>query len=122
MRVAGRSVVDVENSDGVKTRAVIDRARMTLPAPQSTGWMRTLGEPTFHVGVNLPEGETDLSRPTDEAVAVAMQRAFVTDSDREPEAAHAGPPTESRPIWRWFAWAVVVLLLLEPAVTNRLKR
>ncbi len=122
LRVAGRTVVDVETCDGGKTRAVVDRARVVLPTPQGAGWMRTLGEPTFHVGVNLPEQETDLSRPTEEAVAVAMQRAFVTNSDRERETVRAGPTTESKPIWRWFAWAVVALLLLEPAVTNRLKR
>jgi hypothetical protein len=122
MRVAGRSVVDMENCDGGKARAVIDRARMVLPTPQSTGWMRTLGEPPLHVGVNLPEGETDLRAPTEETVAVAMRRAFVTDPGPAQGTVHAGPPTESRPIWRWFAWALVALLLLEPAITNGLKR
>ncbi|MGE5294814.1 MAG: BatA domain-containing protein, partial [Solirubrobacterales bacterium] len=79
LQSAGRTVVDVENCDGGKTRAVVDKGRMVLPVPQSTGWMRMLGEPSLHVGVNLPLGETDLRRPADDAVAVAMQRAFVID-------------------------------------------
>jgi hypothetical protein len=29
---------------------------------------------------------------------------------------------QSKPLWRAFAWAIVALLLLEPVVTNRLKR
>ncbi len=64
---------------------------MVLPTPQGTGWMRTLGEPTLHVGVNLPEGETDLRRPAEEAVAAAMKRAFVIDPGREQSARPCRP-------------------------------
>jgi len=27
-----------------------------------------------------------------------------------------------RPIWKMFAWIIILLLLVEPAVANRLKR
>jgi hypothetical protein len=122
MWVAGRTFVNVENCDGAKTRAAMEGARMVLPAPVGTGWMRTLAEPMLHIGINLPQGETDLRRPAADAVAAAMTRAFLIEPRRERGLAQAGPPTESKPIWRTFAWAIVVLLLLEPAVTNRLKR
>lgn len=122
MRVAGQGSVGIENCDGSRGQATVDGMRMILPVPQGTGWMRTLGEPVLHAGINLPEGETDLSRPAPEAVAEAMKRAFVIDPGRRHEVAQAGAPALSRPIWKAFAWATILLLLLEPAITNRLKR
>lgn len=121
-RAAGRTFVNVQNCDGAKTRAAVEGVRMILPAPQGTGWMKTLNEPTLHIGVNLPEGETDLRPPTEDAVAAAMTRAFLIEPGRERSVAEVGPPEQSKSIWRVFAWAVVVLLLLDPAITNRLKR
>lgn len=122
MRAVGRTLVNVENCDGGKARAAIDGARLVLPAPQGIGWMRTQGEPTVHVGVNLPQGETDLRRPTEDAVVAAIKRAFLVEPGRERSLAQGIPPMQSKPLWRAFAWAIVALLLLEPVVTNRLKR
>ena len=122
MRVVGRTLVNVENCDGGKARAAIEGGRLVLPAPQGLGWMRTQGDPTLRVGVNLPQGETDLRQPTEAAVAAAIQRAFVVEPGREGSLAQGIPPLQSKPVWRAFAWAIVALLLLEPAVTNRLKR
>ncbi|HSW02359.1 MAG TPA: BatA domain-containing protein [Sedimentisphaerales bacterium] len=122
MRAVGRTLVHVENCDGGKARAAIEGARLVLPAPQGIGWMRTQGEPMLHVGVNLPQGETNLLRPTEDAVAAAMKRAFLVEPGRERSLAQGIPPVQSKLLWRAFAWAIVPLLLLEPVVTNRLKR
>jgi hypothetical protein len=122
MRAVGRTVVNVENCDGAKTRAVMDGVRVVLPAPQGTGWMRTLGEPMLHLGINLPQGETDLRRSAEGAAAAAMTRAFLIEPGRERTLAQVQPPVQSKPLWRGIAWAIVALLLLEPAITNRLKR
>jgi hypothetical protein len=122
VRVVARGPIEVEHCDGSRGRATVEGTRVVLPAPQGTGWMKTLGEPTLHAGINLPEGETDLRRPTAQAVADAVQRAFVTDRDRERDTAHASLPTQTKPLWKAFAWAAILLLLLEPAMTNRLKR
>jgi len=123
MRAVGRTLVNVENCDGGKARAAIEGVRLVLPAPQGLGWMRTQGgDPTLHVGVNLPQGETDLRRPTEGAVAAAIKGAFVFEPGQERSLAQGSAPMQSKPVWREFAWAIVALLLLEPAVTNRLKR
>jgi hypothetical protein len=122
MRVAAQTLVGVENCDGSRTRAVCDGTRLLLPAPAGVGWMKTLNEPTLYAAVNLPAGETDVSRPTDETVAAAMKRAFLTGASREQAPVPAGVKSQDKPLWRVFAWAVVLLLLLEPALTNRLKR
>lgn len=122
MRAAGRTFVAVQNCDGGKTRAVLEGTRMVVPSPQGTGWMRTMSGPALHIGVNLPQSETDLRRPDEDAVAAAMRRAFPIAPDRERSLVQAGPPTQDKPLWRAIAWVILVLLLVEPAITNRLKR
>lgn len=122
MRIVGRNLIEIENCDGSKAQAAVEGTRVVLPAPQGTGWMKTPGEPMLHVGINLPEEETDLRKPTAQAVADAVQRAFVTDRVRESDVVRASLPTRNQPVWKAFAWAAILLLLLEPAITNRLKR
>jgi hypothetical protein len=121
-RAARQTFVEVENCDGSRTRAACDGTHLLLPAPAGPGWMKTLSEPTLYLAVNLPAGETDMSRPTDEAIAATMKRAFVVGGSRGQAPVQAGVRSQDKPLWRLFAWAVILLLLLEPAVTNRLKR
>ncbi|MBP7051272.1 MAG: BatA domain-containing protein [Phycisphaerae bacterium] len=122
MQTKARTVVPVLACDGSRTQAVVDGTRMVLPRPQTTGWMKTLGEQVVHAGVNLDPGETDLARPAAQAIADAMTRVFVTGADPAQMPARAGPAMQSKPLWKAFAWAAVLLLLLEPAITNRLRR
>ena len=91
--------------------------------------MRTLGEPTLYAAINLPAGETDLGRPTERRVADAMSGAFAVNTSEERVLSQAGghaesrvPPVRDKPVWKAFAWATILLLLVEPAITNRLKR
>ncbi|MEN6423979.1 MAG: BatA and WFA domain-containing protein [Phycisphaerales bacterium] len=122
MRVAGRTSVAVENSDGARTQAVVEGVRMILPPSRTTGWMKTLGEPAVWAAVNLAEGETDMRTPAAEVIADAMKRAFVTDAGSGQVAVRASAAMQSKPIWKAVAWATVLLLLLEPSITNRLRR
>jgi len=122
MRVSGRTSVAVEDCGGNRAQAAITGTRMVLPPPRVTGWMKTLDEPAVCAAVNLAEGETDMRTPAVEAIADAMGRAFVTDADPGQTVVHASAATQSRPIWKAFAWTTILLLLLEPAITNRLRR
>jgi hypothetical protein len=96
--------------------------RVLLPPPAGLGWMKTLHEPVLYAAVNLPGGETEGSKPTEEIVAGAMKRAFVTGEVQGPGPVLASSRLENRPIWHVLGWAAILLLLLEPAITNRLKR
>ena len=120
-RAARTDAATVENCDGSRSRAVVDNSRMLLPSPSGTGWMKTVDTPALYAGINLPEGETELAWPADEAVALAMKRAFMTDPPaRTP--ARAASIQRDKPVWKLLAWATILLLLVEPAITNRLKR
>ncbi len=122
MRAARQTSVEIENCDGSRARAACDGTHLLLPAPAGPGWMKTLSEPALYAAINLPAGETDMARLNDEAVAAAMKRAFVVGGSRGQVPVQADVRSQNKPLWRLFAWVVVLLLLLEPAVTNRLKR
>ncbi|MBN1359084.1 MAG: BatA domain-containing protein [Sedimentisphaerales bacterium] len=114
--------IAVQDCDGQRTAARFEGATLRFPAPAGIGWMKTLDEPELYAPINLPDGETDLSVPTAEAVAAAVQRTFVIDKDRRQAVAQASVKIERKPIWQFFAWATIALLLVESALANRLKR
>jgi hypothetical protein len=134
------TTVAVENCDGSRGTAAVRGSRVFLPAPAGLGWMKTIDEPVVYVGINLPAGETDTGAPADGAIADAVRRAFITDTREDPVLAQVGathasgsqtrnyafgvpsPVLRQEPLWRYFAWAAILLLLLDAAVTNRLRR
>ncbi len=121
-----RTPVSVENCDGSKAKAAAQGNVLLLPAPAGIGWMKTMDAPALYAGVNLPAGETDLTAPTPERITDIVQRAFVTqhalteNRSKPVEAAVSG--LRQKPVWPVFAWAAMILLVLESAVANRLKR
>jgi hypothetical protein len=122
LRLAQQTSLGIENCDGSRARAAGAGTRLLLPAPVGVGWMKTVSEPTLYAAVNLPGDETEVSKPAEATVAAAMKRAFVSGADRRQVAVQAGVKSQDKPLWPVFAWAAILLLLLEPAITNRLKR
>ena len=116
----------MENCDGSKVKAAVQGNLLLLPPPAGIGWMKTMDAPALYAGINLPAGETDLTAPAPERVTDLMQRAFVTqrvptgDRSKPIEATVSG--LRQKPVWPIFAWAAMILLVLESAVANRLKR
>jgi hypothetical protein len=141
-----RTALWVENCDGRKARAAAQGNVLVLPPPAGLGWMRTTDEPILYAGINLPAGETDLTAPSQEQIDNIVQRAFVTQrvgwvtpiSPGLRETVGTARPTgldnrsnrieatassfRQKPVWPIFAWAAMVLLVLESAVANRLRR
>ncbi len=120
--LARPKAIAVEDCEGRRARAVAEGTRVLMPSPRTVGWMKTLGGPTLYAAINLPPGETDVRTPSDDKVADAMKRAFVTNAPDQQAAAHVTSGVRDKPIWKWFAWAAILLLLIEPAIANRLKR
>ncbi len=122
MRTPGRTAVAIETCEGGRAQAAVERGRMVLPPARGMGWTKTLDEPAIWAAVNLAEGETDMSQPEAQVVADAMTRAFVTGAGPKRTTVRAGTAVERKPIWKGFAWAAILLLLVEPAIANRLRR
>jgi hypothetical protein len=121
-----RTAIRIENCNGRKGQAAVQGNMLVLPPPIGIGWMKTIDPPALYAGINLPADETDVTAPTQEMVAGAVQRAFITRQagDGPAIAAKAAPIHNLRrkPIWPIFAWAAIALLVLESTVANRLKR
>ena len=95
---------------------------LLVPDPAGIGWVKTLGKPTICAGVNLPQGETDMTKPVAAEVTNIMSRVFPADVERGVSEAKLLTDTKRKPLWRMFAWTIILLLLIEPVVANRLKR
>ena len=118
----GRRQFWVETCDGRKRRAAFAESFLLVPNPGGIGWVKTLSKPVRYAGVNLPEGETDMTKPAAEEVAKVMNRIFSPDGRQDTAVAEILGEKKRRPIWKMFAWIIILLLLVEPAVANRLKR
>ncbi len=112
----------VETCDGRNCRASISDSSLLVPDPAGIGWVKTLGKPTIYAGVNLPKDETDMTKPVASELAGVMDRVFKTGTERTVSEAEVFHDKRRRPIWKMFAWTLILLLLAEPAIANRLKR
>jgi hypothetical protein len=120
--LAGQEQIWVETCDGKNRRAGVTDLSLLIPDPAGIGWVKTLGKPTIYAGVNLPPGETDMTKPVAAELAGVMDRVFATGAESEVSQAGALRDKKNRPLWKIFAWTLILLLLAEPAIVNRLKR
>jgi putative component of toxin-antitoxin plasmid stabilization module len=112
----------IRDCDGSKKRAVLTDSSLLLLDPGSVGWVKTLTEPELYAGVNLPPGETDMSKPVKEQVDNAMSRIFSTGKRDNVSSADILDTKEQKPAWIVLVWVIISLLLVESFVANRLRR
>ncbi len=112
----------VETCDGKNRRASVADSFLLVPDPAGIGWVKTIGKPAIYAGVNLPQGETDMTKPVASDLADVMDRVFKTGAEEIVSEANAFHDKKRRPLWKMFAWTIILMLLVEPAVANRLKR
>lgn len=119
---AGQKLFWVQTCDGVKRRAATADSYLLIPDTAGTGWIKTLSKPTIWAGINLPEGETDMTKPIASELTDVMNRVFPIVTGKAVSTAEVINNKKLTPIWKYFAWLIIILLLVEPAVANRLKR
>jgi len=112
----------IETCDGKNHRASAANSFLLVPDPAGIGWVKTIGKPAIYAGVNLPQGETDMTKPVASELAAVMDRVFKRGSERIVSEAEVFHDKKSRPLCKILAWTIILLLLAEPAVANRLKR
>jgi len=119
---AGQKQFWVQTCDGKKRRAAVADSFLLVPDPAGIGWVKTLGKPAMFAGINLPQGETNMTEPVAAELANIMNRVFPTGVEKAVSAAEVLNNKKLTPLWKIFAWTIILLLLVEPAVANRLKR
>jgi len=119
---AGQKQVWIQTCDNLKHRLAVTQASLLVSQPGGIGWVKTLSEPAKYAGVNLPEGETDMAPPIAAELAKAIDRTFLTDEMHSTAVADILGRKTYKPIWKIFVWIIIVLLVAEPAIANRLER
>ena len=112
----------VETCDGKTRRAAVADSFLLVPDPGGIGWVKTLGRPAIYAGVNLPPGETDMTGPDAAELDNVMSRVFATGAEKDISEAGVLREKKNRPLWKLFVWMLILLILVEPAVANRMKR
>ena len=119
---AGQKQVWVQTCDNLKHRLAVTQASLLVSEPGGIGWVKTLSEPAKYAGVNLPQGETDMAPPIAAELARAIDRTFLTGEMHSTAVVDILGRKTYKPIWKIFVWIIIVLLVAEPAIANRLKR
>ena len=112
----------VETCQGKKRRAAVAESFLLIGDPGGIGWVKTLGKPVRYAGINLSAGETDMTSASPGQVDMYVSKALVTGLGGEVAEASLAGQKGYKPIWKMFGWIIIMLLLIEPIVTNRLKR
>jgi hypothetical protein len=119
---AGQKQVWIQTCDNLKHRLAVTQASLLVSEPGGIGWVKTLSKPTKYAGVNLPEGETDMAPPVAAELVRAIDRTFLTGEMHSTAVVDIPGRKTYKPIWKIFVWIIIVLLVAEPAIANRLKR
>ena len=112
----------VQAPDGNKIPAAVSDSFLVPSKNRGTGWVKTLTKPQRYAGVNLPEGETDVTEPNKEVVAKTIDNIFPENARPKINTAEIASNKDYISLWKIFAWTVIILIFAEAGLANRMKR
>ncbi|MBN1974114.1 MAG: BatA domain-containing protein [Sedimentisphaerales bacterium] len=112
----------IQNCNGQKQLAAMRDTFIMVPESDDTGWIKTLGEPILYAGINLPPGETNITKPSAEEIDSAIRRVFSGKEINSMVTANGFRLKEKLPVWKYIAWVLIALLIIESFAANRMKR
>jgi hypothetical protein len=107
---------------GKRHKVSITGPSLTGHYPGQTGWLRTLSKPVRYAGINPVVGETDLQAY--EQAEIDHLLACLSGGIKRQNQIEKATTSNSlnRPLWRLLAWIIIVLVLTEGLVANRIKK
>jgi len=107
---------------GKRHKVSVTGPSLTGHYPEQTGWLRTLSEPVRYAGINPVVGETDLQ--ICEQAEIDRLLAGLSGGEKRQNQIEKATTSDSlnRPFWRLLAWIIIVLILTEGLVANRIKK
>ena len=122
IKFAGQEQFWVCGCDGQNVKAAMADSSLLIPDSADTGWIKTLVEPIRYAGINLPKGETDMTKPAISQIVNLADMIFLTENTENTSYAKNYNNKKYNSIWKIFVWIIITLLVIEPAIANRLKR
>jgi hypothetical protein len=119
--VSSGKAVWILSPSGEPMEGTISGGLLSTAKIDEVGWYATVGKPQRFAAVNLPEGETDLSAVEEEAVSRAVACAILQGVETV-VTIDGESPREYTPLWKYFAWCAVALIVVEALVANRVRR
>lgn len=112
----------VINPAGKRHKISVTGPSLTGHYPEQTGWLRTLSEPVRYAGINPVVGETDLR--IYEQVEIDRLLAGLAGGEKRQKQIEKAITSDSlnRPLWKLLAWTIIVLVLTEGLIANRIKK
>jgi hypothetical protein len=122
--IAGQKQIWIQNPNGQKQLVSQSDSFITIPESDNTGWIKTTSEPIIYAGVNLPTGETNMMIPDSKEIENAFSRVFIKSNSSLLANGTIVDSKEKKPesLVSILAWTIIALLLIEPAVANRMRR
>jgi hypothetical protein len=114
--------VAIQNCLGQKQFVPVRNSSITIHESGGTGWIKTTKEPIIYAGINLPPGETNMTNPSDIKIENAISRIFQTGEKENISSAESFKSKKEIPLWKYCAWLLIILLLVESAAANRMRR
>ena len=119
---AGLNQIWIQKSNGQKQAASISNSFLTIPNSDTTGWIKTIDKPILYTGVNLPSGETNMRQAVISDIDNTISRVFSTNQIEQTTTAESLNMKQPIYIWKYVIWILIILLISESALANRLKR
>jgi len=107
---------------GQRHRVTVTGSSLTGRFPDRIGWVQTVADPVRYAGINVAVGETDL-RSVD-STEIDQRLAGLTEGKTESNPTNLATTEmdSNRPLWKFLAWILIALVLLEGFVVNRIAR
>ncbi|MBI9019267.1 MAG: BatA domain-containing protein [Phycisphaerae bacterium] len=112
----------VQSPTGAKLEATINANKLWPVIDGEIGWVKALANPARYAGLNMPQGEGNVEPANPEQLNENLNRIFAANADSTNDKARIIKKGQYRPLYKWFAWALIVLIIAEAMVANRIKR
>jgi putative component of toxin-antitoxin plasmid stabilization module len=113
--------VGIFTPGGRKMQAASSHSSAIANCSEEIGFFQT-DEPACYAGVNPIAGETNMAKADDKTLGPMLKQMFPLTASQPSTPAAIVEARQYKPIWKYFAWIIIVLITAEAFITNRMQR
>jgi hypothetical protein len=107
---------------GSKRNSISSASSYVLNCSDEIGFFKTSSTPACYAGVNPNEGETNMEKADDKTLQAVLEKVFPILPKKSNIETVANEEKQYKPVWKYFAWIIIVLITAEAFITNRMQR
>jgi hypothetical protein len=117
-----KQTADIFTPCGSKRIAASSSSSFVLNCSEEIGFFRTADSPICYAGVNPNEGETNMEKADERTLQIQIEKIFPILTSQKHAETKIREEQQYVPIWKYFAWVIIVLITAEAFITNRIQR